>query len=272
MKAYSLSPVPPTVLIPALLATCLANPLFISDALADARDNRSDNSRSANQGSRFGVGLGTIVQDKGYVGVDSDTMAVPIIYYQSKDFYLLGPTFGYKFARLDGAEFKLTGQVRFGGYDEEDGDIFVGMDEKSITLDLGIGVDYKSDYGDFAFQFSTDALGEHKGNELSISYSKSYRMKGSMITPYVSIARLSEDVVDYYYGVNANEVTTFRGFYEGETTTNVEVGVRYNQQFGRNHSVMLNAGYTAFGQGIKDSPLIEKSSSTTVILGYMYMF
>lgn len=262
MKVNTIMP----IIMPIALTGLLAGSLFINDA------NANSNDRTNHRGSQFGVGIGSIMQDKGYVGVDSDTMVVPIVYYQSDDFYLLGPTFGYKFAKLDNAEFKLTGQVRFGGYDEEDGDIFVGMEEKSITLDVGVGVDYQSDYGDFAFQIAADAFGEHKGNALSISYSKTYRMQGAMVTPYASIARLSEDLVDYYYGVNVSEVTGFRAFYEGQATTNIEVGLRVNKPFGRQHSVMINAGYTAFGEGIEDSPLVEKSSGTSVIVGYVYMF
>lgn len=88
--------------------------------------------------SQWGLGVGAMVSDKGYVDIDRENQLIPIVFYQSEDFYLLGPTFGYKLASFDDFKVNFVGQYRFDGYEADDGDIFVGMQDRSGTLDLGI--------------------------------------------------------------------------------------------------------------------------------------
>ncbi|WDE08558.1 MipA/OmpV family protein [Thalassomonas viridans] len=222
--------------------------------------------------SRWGLGLGASTGDKGYVDVGNETNAIPIIYFESENFQLLGPNFGYKLLSFDDLEFSFVGQYRFDGYEEDDGDIFAGMEERSGALDLGLAVDYATEFGDFSLQFVTDATSEHEGNELSLTYAKSYNFGSYQLKPYVTFSRLSEDLVDHYYGVRATEATASRAMYLGESTSNVELGIQSSWQVGKHHNFIGYASYTAYGSEIKDSPLIDKSGNLNFILGYMYVF
>lgn len=229
-------------------------------------------STNINAEDRWGLGLGAIISDQGYVDVGNETSAVPIIYYQSDKFQLLGPSLSYNFTEYNDFTFSFIGQYRFDGYEEDDGDIFSGMEERSGSFDLGFTVDYKTNLGDLSFEFITDATNEHKGNELSLSYSKSYNFKSYSLKPYVKFTRQSEDLVDYYYGVRTNETTATRAFHLGETTTNVKFGLQTNWRVGKHHNFIGYASYTAYGSEIKESPLVDASGSTNLMLGYMYAF
>lgn len=222
--------------------------------------------------SKWGLGLGAIVSDQGYIGVGNETSVVPIIYYQSENFQLLGPNLSYKLVEFNDLTVNLTGQYRFDGYEEDDSDIFLGMEDRSGSFDLGFAIDYEMSFGDLSFEFLTDATNEHEGNEFSLSYSKSYNFKSYSLKPYVKVTRQSEDLVDYYYGVRTNEATVNRAFYVGEATTNVELGLQAMWRVGKHHNFIGYASYTAYGSEIKDSPLVDASSSTNLILGYMYVF
>jgi outer membrane protein len=145
-----------------ILATLLATALS-SNALADSKSE-----------SKWGLGIGAMVSDKGYVGVGNESQIIPIIFYQSEDFFLLGPTFGYKLASFDDIKINLLGQYRLGGYAEDDGDIFTGMEDRSGALELGFSVDYQAVWGDLSFQLLADATSDHEGHEISLTYSKSY--------------------------------------------------------------------------------------------------
>ncbi|MFT4925513.1 MAG: outer membrane protein [Phenylobacterium sp.] len=229
-------------------------------------------STAASAQSQWGLGVGAIVSDKGYVDIGNESTVIPMVFYQSESFYLLGPKFGYKWLVFDDVNIDLVGQYRFDGYKEDDGDIFQGMEDRSGALDLGLSVDYKTAWGDLSFEYLTDATNEHKGNEMSLSYSKPYGSKSLQITPYVKVNRFSEDLVDYYYGVRANEETASRAVYIGEATTNIELGVKATWRVGKHHNFIGYTSYTAYGAEIEDSPLIDSSGNLSLLLGYMYVF
>lgn len=42
--------------------------------------------------------------------------------------------------------------------------------------------------------------------------------------------------------------------------------------FDKHHSVLLGAGVTSLADEIKDSPLVDRSTTNSVYLGYMYRF
>jgi len=222
--------------------------------------------------SVWGLGLGAVANDNGYVDVGTEVNAVPVVFYQSEDVYLLGPNFGYNMFDYAGLEFSLVGQYRFDGFKEEDEEIFRGMEERSGSLDLGFSIGYDSDYGNLSFEYVTDVTSEHEGNEMSLSYSLPYRFDTYEITPFIKANRMSDDLVDYYYGVRANEVTQSRAFYQADASTNFEVGVNSRWQMGKHHNFIGNLSYQSFGAEIKDSPLVDKSGGLQLVVGYMYVF
>lgn len=222
--------------------------------------------------SQWGLGLGGVVSDQGYVDLGTETQLVPVIFYQSEDVYLFGPEFGYKLASYTDLELNLIGKFRFDGFKEDDGDIFKGMKERSGPLDLGFSAEYETQMGDFSLSFLTDGTSEHKGNEISVGYSLPFHFDTYEITPFVSATHQSQDLVDYYYGVRVDEVTASRAFYEGKSTTNYEIGVNSRWQFGQHHNLVANISYESFGSEIKDSPLVDKSGGMKMVVGYMYVF
>ncbi|GLR71557.1 MipA/OmpV family protein [Agaribacter marinus] len=222
--------------------------------------------------SRWGLGLGLVISDQGYIDVSNEVTPVPVVYYQTENFQLLGPNFSYKLAEMSDLTLDFVGQLRFDGFEEGDSDTFRGMEDRSGSFDLGLSVGYQTGFGDFSAQFITDATNEHKGNEFSLTYSTSYNFETYNIKPYLTLTRQSEDIVDYYYGVRSDEETQSRALYIGEATTNVELGVQANWRVGQHHNFITYASYTAFGSEIKDSPLVDASGSANLILGYMYVF
>ncbi|WP_282145875.1 MipA/OmpV family protein [Alteromonas stellipolaris] len=226
----------------------------------------------AHSESKWGLGIGGVAQDNGYVDLGSEVNLLPVFYYEVGDFYLLGPQFGYEFGSLSNFEFSLVGGIRFDGYEAEDADVFEGMEDRSGSIDIGLEIEYESDYGDFSFEYLADAGSEHKGNEISFKYSLPFIFESSVITPFISVTHQSEDLVDYYYGVRDSEVTDNRALYKGEATSNVEFGIDSTWMFGKHHRVVGNLSYAMLGDEIKDSPLVENSNSLSLVFGYLYVF
>ncbi|MBV1911010.1 MAG: MipA/OmpV family protein [Kangiellaceae bacterium] len=226
---------------------------------------------------KWGIGLGAMSDKQGYIDVDSKVTVIPVISYESENLRINGPKFEYKLAKYKlanygGIKMSFIGQYRFDGYDEDDGDIFQGMEDREDAFELGLALNYRSNWGGVSLRVLADASSKHEGYEASVAYAKPYFIEAFVVEPYVGLTHSSEDFVDYYYGVNSDEVLDFRPEYIGKSTTNGKLGVRGNWQASKHHSVIFNLSYTAFGNEIKDSPLIDQSGRGNIILGYIYTF
>ncbi|RZM81019.1 MipA/OmpV family protein [Pseudoalteromonas rubra] len=223
-------------------------------------------------GIQWGVGAAVVSQDQGYTGVGNETILVPALAIQYGNFSLLGPRANYKVWQQDNIELSLVGQLRLDGYEEADGDIFLGMEDRDMSFDFGFEAELDTKVGEFGFSFMHDMTSTHEGYEASVSYGIPFTAGDGRIVPYVSASYLSEDLVDYYYGVLPNEQRAGRMAYVGEASMNFEVGVSSDWFFGKNHMFKVDLSYTAYGSEIKDSPLIEQSGGAQLLLGYVYVF
>lgn len=226
---------------------------------------------SANE-FRWGVGLGSIVEDSGYKGVSSETNLLPILYIETERFRLAGPSAEFDLYSGSDFGFSLIGQYRADGYEKGDGDIFAGMQDRDDSFDLGFEVEYETDFGDFELGLLSDVSGTHKGHEASLTYSVPFTLSRGAVSPYLAYEVQSSKLVDYYYGVRESEATALRPFYKPGSVSNVEVGIDSEWLLGERHRIVANVSYVRRGSEVEDSPLIDSASETSLTLGYVYEF
>jgi outer membrane scaffolding protein for murein synthesis (MipA/OmpV family) len=79
-------------------------------------------------------------------------------------------------------------------------------------------------------------------------------------------------LVDYYIGVNANEVTSSRPLYEADGGFRAQLEVY--AQYPLSQSWSFNAGITQsfYSHDVKNSPLVDKSKLTQFMVGVLYVF
>jgi outer membrane protein len=93
-----------------------------------------------------------------------------------------------------------------------------------------------------------------------------------MLSPRIVATWLDESYVDYQYGVRANEATSERQAYIGDSTINIELGLRTAYLFSRQSSIFIDASIISLGDEIKDSPLVDSSTENRVMFAYLYKF
>lgn len=221
---------------------------------------------------KFGLGGAFIVQDEGYQGVGSETEFVPAIAVEYGNFRLLGPYASYTFYKTENFEIAATGMLRLDGYEQSDDPLFLGMEDRDMSFDFGFEAEIDTDFGEFGVKYTQDVTSTHEGYEASLSYGIPMRVKQGRIMPYIAANFASEDLADYYYGVRRSEATATRAFYEVDSATNFEIGISSDWFFGENHMIKADASYTSFDNTIKDSPLVDKSGTYQLLLGYVYVF
>lgn len=222
--------------------------------------------------AQWGVGLAAIAQKQGYAGLDTQQKIVPSFFYRSKKLSFAGTRLSYTLYDVKDIKWTLNGQVRFAGYDRDDSDMFAGMENRSMSLDLGFALNHTNDYGEFSMDFLADGLNKHQGQQLTLGYAKSFVVERTKVSPYISLIYATDDLINYYYGVRSSEATNARSAYQADATTNYKLGIRYNQLFNRRYALLVNASYTGFGSEIKNSPLIDKNGELGLLIVINYLF
>ncbi|WP_192507368.1 MipA/OmpV family protein [Pseudoalteromonas aurantia] len=220
----------------------------------------------------WSLGIATISQDQGYVDVGNETNLIPIVGLQYGNFSLLGPRASYQFFANQTLEISAVANLRFDGYEQADSDIFKGMEDRDMSFDAGVEAEIDTQFGEFGVEFTHDISSTHKGYQLSASYGVPFMLNNGRIMPYIGANYQSDDLVDYYFGVMQNETISTRQFYQPGATTSFEIGVNSTWMFNKKHMIKADISYLSYGSDIKDSPLIDKSGSAQILVGYAYVF
>jgi outer membrane protein len=232
----------------------------------------------ASSESNWGLGLAAVSTQKPYAGIDRDNTAFPLIYFENKYVRIFGPGVELKLHSLDlndsqRVNFRLVGKYNGSGYEENDADILDGMSERKGGIWTGAKVQWEMDSVDVSAEWLADVSGNSKGQRLNLAVEKTWRFgEHVMLTPRLGATWLDKKYVDYYYGVETDEIMLNRPAYAGKSGVNLELGVRGNYIFDAHHSAFLDIGVTSLTEEIKDSPLVDRSTENRLLMGYMYRF
>jgi len=247
-------------LFAALLAFGIASPVAAEELFPTTQE----------LGPTWGLGLGVLYENEGYVGGSAEADPIPLVFYQGERFRIFGPQAEYQLWKGDAWSASLRGEYRFDGYEPEDEPLFEGMDERKASLHFGGEVKHSAGWGDVTVEFLKSASAS-KGYRASVYYAYPFQAGKWTLMPKVGVERYDRKFTDYYYGVKADEATASRAAYTADASTNFDVGMDFQRAFGR-HLIVGSVKYRGFGSAIKDSPLIEDSGSPRMTLAYLYTF
>lgn len=217
---------------------------------------------------RWTFGALAIQRDAPYRDFDEDLMVVPMLRFEGERGYLRGLRGGYVLHRDGGFELGPFLQVRGDGYDADDSDFLAGMDDREFSLDAGVAASWRVErVGQFELSAATDVLGRSGGQELEASYSALFRAGGFTFVPALSLKWQSEDMVDYYYGVRADEALPGRPAYRADAALVPELSMLATRRFASNWTIYGRVGHSWLPSEIRDSPIVDASSRTTVMVG-----
>lgn len=226
----------------------------------------------ADSASRWGLGLGVGVERKPYRGMDNDTQAFPLLFYENKWVSLMGSRLDIKLPSAGPVSFGLRARYAAEGYEASDSPVFAGMAERKDGLWLGAAAVWRNDIATVSAELLGDASGNSKGQQARLLVERGFKSGAFEFVPRVAATWLDSKYVGYYYGVNASEATAGRAAYAGKASVNLELGLRTSYALAPRQSVFVDLSVMGLGSGIKDSPLVERSSQSTLRVGYLYRF
>jgi outer membrane protein len=226
---------------------------------------------SPNAGN-WALGGGVNVQQKGYRDIDRDVLPLPMISYESRWISASVPTLDLKAYSGDTVSLRLRARYARDGYEAKDSSYLAGMADRKGSVWVGGAMLWRPGFANFSADVLRDASGYSKATRARVQVDRRFSVGAFGLTPRLGAERVDDKFVNYYYGVRADEVRADRAFYEGAASTNIDAGLRLDYTFARRHTVFVDVRATRFGNTIKDSPLMEKSSQTGASLGYIYRF
>ncbi|WP_093220429.1 MULTISPECIES: MipA/OmpV family protein [unclassified Variovorax] len=226
--------------------------------------------------SRWGLGLAVGSRQSMYAGKKRDTVGGPLISYENRWVRVLGPGLEVKLPSIElgprsSFNFGLVANYDQTGYEADDSPTLAGMAKRKGGVWLGANAGWRTDLVDLKVTW-TGASGNSKGQKIRLGAEKSFSTGSFVFVPRLSVTWLDKKYVDYYYGVRAEEATVTRPTYLGQATVATEIGLRSTYLINPHHSVFMDVSMTAMGKEIKNSPLVDRSNQTQVLVGYSYRF
>ena len=230
------------------------------------------------QSSSWSLGLGAASMQKAYRGMDRETKLLPMIRYENKYVRIsgLGGEVKLPGLRLSDAQqinFSLLGKMEMAGYEADDSPFLAGMAERKGGFWAGARAEWENPWATVTAELRGDASGDSKGRAFTLGLKRNWRLgQNFILTPSLAATHYNDKYVDYYYGVRASEVRPGRAAYRGDAGTNVEVALRGMYMIDRHHSIIMSLGATRLASEMRKSPLVDRSSENTLLLGYSYRF
>ncbi|MFN7784388.1 MAG: MipA/OmpV family protein [Lysobacterales bacterium] len=220
----------------------------------------------------WSVGVMGIVRDTPYRQADSDNIVVPFVGYEGERVYFRGLNLGWKLDPTADVQVELIARARLDGFEAKDSPVFAGMAERERSLELGASASRALGPGRIEFAAFTDALDRSGGQELDLMWRGDFGRGPFRVQPEAGLRWQSEDLVDYYFGVRADEATTLRPAYRAGSALVPRVAVNALAPLGGQWSLFARLSYDDLPAEITDSPLVDRGSERRAFIGLVYGF
>jgi len=220
----------------------------------------------------WGLGAATAYLQTPYKGLDGEHIAVPYFSYQGEQLIFDLAAVSYILHRSEQLQFALEGELRFEGYESDDSPDLAGMKSRRPSFDAGASVAGFVMGGELKALLLGDITDTHKGYEARVQYQKPYVFGRLFIAPALGVAWLDGALVDYYYGVEAGEVTSVRPAYHAESTTNLFVELSAGYAISKTLELLGGVKTVRRGSSIENSPIVDSRNDTAVFSAVQYKF
>lgn len=87
-----------------------------------------------------------------------------------------------------------------------------------------------------------------------------------------SLTYYAQGVMDYYYGISAEEANELRPEHEADSAFKGQVEVFVQHPLSESWTFSAGLSYAQYSNSIEDSPLISSSNTATAMMGVLYVF
>ena len=184
-------------------------------------------------------------------------------------------TIGYTIKQTEDKQFNLITGSWFGPIMEDEQEtthILDGIKDRKTSMEAGVELNYRFDDIDIQVRLLHDVLSRHKGSIAGINVSKAFYTKTMLILPTLGLNYISENAVDYYYGIDTDEVTPIRPEYKPNGAWISNIHIYIERPLSESWSIIGTAGYYKVSDSISDSPIVNNDAGYNFSLGALWVF
>lgn len=221
--------------------------------------------------SQWGLGIGAGFSRAPYRDFDDDVQALPLILFENRWISAFGTRLDVKLPSAGPVQFRLRAQYSGDGYEAKDSPYLEGMAERKGGVWVGGAAIWRGSYATLGAE-ALASTGSAEGKRVKLELSREFHTGPVTVTPRIAANWYDSKYVDYYYGVRADEARAGRAQFTGDAGSSVQVGVRFGYAYNKRHNFFVDVSANSLSSDIKDSPLIDRSTESSVRLGYLYAF
>lgn len=222
------------------------------------------------QGGGWILGAGVAVTNPGYLGYSRQITPFPLVFYHYGRFFFAGISAGYLLSNGEHYRFALGVQPWINRLSAGDSSRLAGIESRRWTLAGGANLETFGDWGRVNLGVAHDLLGRNHGTELQAGYQYSFHAGSWGLTPGFGLRWQDANLVGYYYGVSPAEARPGRPAYSPGGSTNPYVSFGVSTSVSEHWQFRGYVQYLRFGSAIHDSPIVDRSGSPTVFIGFVY--
>jgi outer membrane protein len=226
----------------------------------------------------FGIGLDINNSTQEYVGNDDDYRGELFFEYRGEKFNMDNESASYRFFNRNNVQAEVLVKSVSRGHGFADSTTVAGMDEREVSLDLGLRAGYKTPFGLISIDATKDVGGKHKGAEADLRIGPDFyaerpgKARNADFGVIAGVKWQSEDTVDYYYGVKDSEATATRTAYKGKAATTPYIGLAGQGNITKNLTFNTSAVIMRAPDEISDSPIVDDDHDVQFNAGLTYWF
>lgn len=163
------------------------------------------------------------------------------------------------------------------GFTPEDAELTgpVSIDDvpdRDWTINGGLRASWYSQAGHFNVAWEHDLGNVHKGDKFILSYSHAWHVDTWRISLGLMAQWKSEELLDYYYGLDSEDGVPFGQFYQARSGWQPSIAFGLSRPINEDWQFLFRSSYQWLNSGTYDSPLVESESFYRVFLGAAYRF
>ena len=214
----------------------------------------------------FSFGLGLIERTQLFKTAENDAFAIPFIAWNTENFYFRGLQFGY-YVYQKYPQITFTIQPVMLEIENREGTYNEALSKRYRSVNGGIELSFPTKWFTGIVHLQQDILGIYNGWVSALDIRKRFPLTEKFhFTPGYQVQFYSENYVDYYFGVDADEVRNDRPSYNpsGDFTHGPTLMTMYHVNTDWN--LMLIARHIKYGKEFHQSPLVRRDDQFFFIL------
>jgi len=154
------------------------------------------------------------------------------------------------------------------GFHSSDGERLAGMATRRASVSAGPTFDWQNGVNAYSLGYFYDLNRTSTGGYAEFLFNRTLLHDARWEMSWtLELSRLDSKIVDYYFGVRADEATPTRAQYQPGATTNVALWLTGQYNLTKRAALMFGGNVTRLGGAAADSPIVERREALLVYLG-----